>query len=66
MFILRLLVLIFLVFYSYSMGQISSAGLNDFGKLISLSFLFLLPYYTSYLSSNLKFARKKTAIKYWY
>ncbi|EFB73470.1 TPA: superinfection immunity protein [Providencia alcalifaciens] len=43
MFILRLLILIFLVFYSFSMGQIPSHSLNDFGKIVSLSFFIVAP-----------------------
>lgn len=40
---LRLVVLIFLVFYSYSMGQFSSSELNGFGRLASLSFFVVAP-----------------------
>lgn len=43
MFILRLLVLVFLVFYSFSMGQIPMHSLNDFGKAVSLSFFIFAP-----------------------
>lgn len=43
MFILRLLILVFLVFYSFSMGQIPSHSLNDFGKVVSLSFFVVAP-----------------------
>lgn len=61
MFILRLLVLIFLVFYSYSMGQIPPAGLNDFGKLISLSFFIFAPllYILPFIESKIR--RKKNS-----
>ncbi|MCY1396642.1 Superinfection immunity protein [compost metagenome] len=43
MFIIRLLVLLFLVAYSWSMGQIPASGLNGFGKLISMLFFLVAP-----------------------
>lgn len=54
MIVVRLIVLLFLVAYSYSMGQIPPDGLNPFGKLVaSLFFLFapmlyLLPSYEAW------------------
>lgn len=56
MFILRLLVLIFLVFIVTQWGQISSAGLNDFGKLISLSFFIFAPllYILPFIESKIR------------
>lgn len=54
MVVVRLIVLLFLVAYSYSMGQIPPDGLNPFGKLVaSLFFLFapmlyLLPSYEAW------------------
>lgn len=48
---LRIFVLVFLVAYSYSMGQYSSSGLNSFGRFVAASFfiwapcLYLLPIY---------------------
>lgn len=51
MFALRFIVLLFLVAYSWSMGQIPPDGLNGFGKLMAMSFflfapaLYLLPTY---------------------
>lgn len=40
---LRIGILIFLFFYSYSMGSIPSNQLNQFGKIISLSFFIVAP-----------------------
>lgn len=43
MFIVRLLVLLFLVAYSWSMGQIPPSGLNTIGKIISMMFFVAAP-----------------------
>ena len=54
MFIVRLILLTFLVLYGWGMGQTPPSGLNSFGKLISLSFfltapaLYLLPAYEAW------------------
>ena len=58
MFFVRFLVLLFLVFYGYSMGQISADGLNGFGKLMAGSFvvtapaLYLLPAYEAWRNKH--------------
>lgn len=50
----RIILLVFLTAYSFSMGQIPSSGLNGFGKLVSLLFfvfapaLYLLPIYEAW------------------
>ena len=44
MFAVRLIVLIFLVFYSWSMGQIPPSGLNAFGTVIAFSFFIVAPF----------------------
>lgn len=43
MFIVRLLVLLFLVAYSWAMGQTPPSGLNMFGKVISMLFFIAAP-----------------------
>lgn len=43
MFIVRLLVLLFLVAYSWSMGQTPPSGLNTIGKIISMMFFVAAP-----------------------
>lgn len=43
MFIVRLLVLLFLVVYSWSMGKTPPSGLNAFGKVISMLFFIAAP-----------------------
>lgn len=43
MFLLRLAALLFLVAYSFSMGQTPPSGLNAFGKFISGMFFLLAP-----------------------
>jgi hypothetical protein len=43
MFAIRFLVLLFLVFFGWSMGQTPPEGLNGFGKLMSGSFFFAAP-----------------------
>jgi len=58
MFAVRFIGLLFLAFYSWSMGQTSPDGLNTFGKLISLSFflvapaLYLLPTYEAWKNKH--------------
>jgi hypothetical protein len=58
MFAVRLIVLMFLVPYSWSMGHIPASELNEFGKFISLSFfivapaLYLLPTFEAWLRSH--------------
>lgn len=50
----RIVLLMFLTFYSFSMGQIPASGLNGFGKLVSMLFfvfapaLYLLPTYEAW------------------
>lgn len=39
----RIIVLLFLVAYSYSMGQIPASGLNGFGRIVSALFFLFLP-----------------------
>lgn len=39
----RIVLLVFLTFYSYSMGQIPPTGLNGFGKLIAALFFVFAP-----------------------
>ena len=54
----RIAVLLFLVAYSYSMGQTPSGQLNDFGRIVSMSFflaapaLYLLPTFEAYGKSH--------------
>lgn len=43
MFVVRLVVLLFLVAYSWSMGQTPPSGLNAFGKVISMLFFIAAP-----------------------
>ncbi|EHX1544974.1 superinfection immunity protein [Escherichia coli] len=58
MFVVRLIVLLFFVFYSYSMGQTPPDGLNAFGKVISYSFfifaaaLYALPAFEAWLRKH--------------
>jgi len=54
MFIVRFLVLLFLVCYGFSMGQLSASSLNGFGAFMAHSFfvtapaLYLLPTYEAW------------------
>ena len=54
MFVVRLLVLLFLAFYGWGMGQTPPGELNAFGKVIAFSFfivapaLYLLPTYEAW------------------
>jgi len=54
MFIVRLLLLVLLALYGWSMGQTPPSGLNVFGKLVAFSFfltvpaLYLLPTYEAW------------------
>jgi 4-amino-4-deoxy-L-arabinose transferase-like glycosyltransferase len=43
MFAVRLIVLVFLAFYSWSMGQIPPSGLNAFGTFVAFSFFIVAP-----------------------
>ena len=43
MFAVRFILLAFLTFYSWSMGQESALGLNSFGKMVALSFFIVAP-----------------------
>ena len=58
MFALRLIGLLFLVAYSWSMGQIPPDGLNSFGKFIAVTFflaapaLYLLPTFEAWKKSH--------------
>lgn len=40
---IRIVLLLFLTFYSFSMGQIPASGLNGFGKLVSMLFFVFAP-----------------------
>lgn len=58
MFIVRLLLLAFLAFYGWTMGQTPGSSLNSFGKFISMSFfltapvLYLLPTFEAWLKKH--------------
>lgn len=58
MFMIRLIVLLFLVAYSWSMGQIPTHELNSFGRMVSLSFflaapaLYMLPTYEAWKNNH--------------
>lgn len=58
----RLIVLLFLAFYSWSMGQIPSDELNGFGKFVSVLFfifgpaLYLLPTYEAWARKHKSFS----------
>ncbi|MCE3262651.1 MAG: immunity holin family protein [Pseudoduganella sp.] len=43
MFVLRFVILVFLVAYSWAMGQTPPDGLNGFGKLVASSFFLVAP-----------------------
>ncbi|WP_374328680.1 superinfection immunity protein [Azonexus sp.] len=43
MFFIRFVVLLFWVAYSWSMGQFPTSELNEFGRIVSLSFFLALP-----------------------
>lgn len=58
MFLLRLVIVGFLTFYSYAMGQIAPDGLNAFGQFVASSFflfgpaLYMLPTFEAWLQRS--------------